>query len=177
MSLSKKKSRGESPNEEFENEFYNSNLSKSPDNNKIKNNYCVFDKTKLLGNNNIITQIYSKNKENKLKSFNLNYYNIITQLGQGNFGKIYLVENDKGELFSMKKIILSEELDLEDRIKEYNLCYNLKKRLSFTTCYHIFFKAGSRTFKHSNQPYKAYITDFTSCRVTLTLHCAIALTR
>ena len=127
--LSKKKSRGESPNEEFENEFYNSNfslLSKSPDNNKVKNNYCVFDKTKLLGNNNIITQIYSKNKENKLKSFNLNDYNIITQLGQGNFGKIYLVENDKGELFSMKKIILSEELDLEDIIKEYNLCYNLK---------------------------------------------------
>ena len=26
----------------------------------------------------------------------------------------------------MKKIILSEELDLEDIIKEYNLCYNLK---------------------------------------------------
>ena len=35
-------------------------------------------------------------------------------------------ETSKGEVYSMKKIFLSEELDLEDIIREYRLCYKLK---------------------------------------------------
>jgi hypothetical protein len=55
-----------------------------------------------------------KNSDNdELKEFNFNDYKIITQLGQGTFGKIYLVQDKNNELFSMKKIILSEELDVQ----------------------------------------------------------------
>jgi serine/threonine protein kinase len=63
--------------------------------------------------------------ENKLKQFNFNDYTIITQLGQGSFGKIYLVKDSKGNIFSMKKLLLSEELDVKSVINEYNMCYNL----------------------------------------------------
>jgi serine/threonine protein kinase len=62
----------------------------------------------------------------ELKEFNFNDYKIITQLGQGTFGKIYLVQNKTNELFSMKKIILSEELDVQSVINEYKMCQKLK---------------------------------------------------
>ena len=63
---------------------------------------------------------------NELKEFNFNDYKIITQLGQGTFGKIYLVQDKNNELFSMKKIILSEELDVQTVINEYKMCQRLK---------------------------------------------------
>ena len=62
----------------------------------------------------------------ELKEFNFNDYKIITQLGQGTFGKIYLVQDKNNELFSMKKIILSEELDVHSVINEYRMCQKLK---------------------------------------------------
>ena len=112
-------------------------LSKSPgqENNKLKNNYFVIDKNKDFEKNDLIKSdvFINKNKDlkdyeldNELKPFNFNDFTIITQLGQGTFGKIYLVQNSKGEVYSMKKIFLSEELDLEDIIREYRLCYKLK---------------------------------------------------
>ena len=65
-------------------------------------------------------------KEDELKEFNFEEYKIITQLGQGTFGKIYLVQDKSKQLFSMKKIILSEELDVQSVIKEYRMCYKIK---------------------------------------------------
>ena len=81
--------------------------------------------------NNIIQNIGTNIKINKeeneeLKEFNFDEYKIITQLGQGTFGKIYLVQNKKGEAFSMKKIVLSEELDVQSVINEYKMCHKLK---------------------------------------------------
>ena len=64
--------------------------------------------------------------DDELKEFNFNDYKIITQLGQGTFGKIYLVQDKNNELFSMKKIILSEELDVQSVINEYIMCQKLK---------------------------------------------------
>ena len=65
-------------------------------------------------------------ENNGLKDFNINDYKVITQLGQGTFGKIYLVQDKNNELFSMKKIILSEELDVQSVINEYKMCQKLK---------------------------------------------------
>ena len=65
-------------------------------------------------------------QEDQLKEFKFENYSIITQLGQGTFGKIYLVEDQSKNIFSMKKIILNEELDLECIIKEYQLAHRLK---------------------------------------------------
>ena len=64
--------------------------------------------------------------DDELKTFNFEEYKIITQLGQGSFGKIYLVQNSKNELFTMKKLVYSEELDVQTVIKEYRMCYKLK---------------------------------------------------
>jgi serine/threonine protein kinase len=47
-------------------------------------------------------------------------------LGQGTFGKIYLVQGLKKQLFSMKKIVLSEELVVQSGIKEYKIYYKIK---------------------------------------------------
>ena len=66
------------------------------------------------------------NTEDELKIFNFEEYKIITQLGQGSFGKIYLVQNANNELFTMKKLVYSEELDVQTVIKEYRMCYKLK---------------------------------------------------
>ena len=76
----------------------------------------------------IIDKINKKtnNEEDKLKEFDFEEYKIITQIGQGTFSKIYLVQNKNGEPFSMKKIILSEELDVKSVINEYQMCYQLK---------------------------------------------------
>ena len=46
-------------------------------------------------------------------------------MGQGTFGKIYLVQDKNNQLFSMKKIILSEELDVQSVINEYKMCQKL----------------------------------------------------
>lgn len=86
----------------------------------------------LLVNSPIMTQnainIHNNNNNspNQLKEFNFQDYQIITQLGQGTFGKIYLVEDKNKNIFSMKKIILNEELDLEGIIKEYQLAHRLQ---------------------------------------------------
>ena len=95
------------------------NSSNSKDKNKINQNNNV---NHLKESNN------SKDKENQdeLKVFNFEEYKIITQLGQGSFGKIYLVQNANNELYTMKKLIYSEELDVQAVIKEYKMCYKLK---------------------------------------------------
>ena len=89
------------------------------------NSIKEFDNEK---NKNNVNKENSNNlsEENELKEFNFNDYKIITQLGQGTFGKIYLVQDKKNELFSMKKIILSEELDVHSVINEYKMCQKLK---------------------------------------------------
>ena len=94
------------------------NLLKSFDNNsrEIRKN--------IKSNNNSV--ISNENEEDELKEFNFDEYKIITQLGQGTFGKIYLVQDKAKQLFSMKKIVLSEELDVQSVIKEYRMCYKIK---------------------------------------------------
>lgn len=125
----------------------NKNIDKSPSVNKIdysssNNNHSrlmtspgkpINLNTDLLINSPIMKQTainmhntQMKVNENQLKEFNFSDYQIITQLGQGTFGKIYLVEDKNKNIFSMKKIILSEELDLEGIIKEYQLAHRLQ---------------------------------------------------
>ena len=67
-----------------------------------------------------------KEEEDELKTFNFDEYKIITQLGQGSFGKIYLVQNSEKQLFTMKKLVYSEELDVQAVLKEYKMCYKIK---------------------------------------------------
>ena len=76
-------------------------------------------------NNNISNGLKDYN-ENDIKQFNFDEYKIITQLGHGTFSKIYLVQDKNKNLFSMKKIILSDEIDVDSVIKEYKMCSTYK---------------------------------------------------
>ena len=67
----------------------------------------------------------SEVKENvnefKINSFNIQDYTIITQIGEGTFGKIYLVEDKFKNYFSLKKIIANDEFESEAFEQEYEL--------------------------------------------------------
>ena len=108
-------------NKELRKIKYNINKTTTNEN----NNSILKEDSKDKNNNVIITQNTS-NEEDELKIFNFEEYKIITQLGQGSFGKIYLVQNSKNELFTMKKLVYSEELDVQTVIKEYKMCYKIK---------------------------------------------------
>ena len=95
-----------------------------------KENKNIIKNTKIKKNkneeDNSLEVKEEEKEEDELKSFNFDEYKIITQLGQGTFGKIYLVQDNSKQLFSMKKIVLSEELDVQSVIKEYRMCYKIK---------------------------------------------------
>jgi hypothetical protein len=57
----------------------------------------------------------------KLKEFNCDDFKPITMIGEGSFGKIYLVEDKYKNQFSMKKIFANDELELETFTQEYEL--------------------------------------------------------
>ena len=63
---------------------------------------------------------------NNLFNLNSNNYKNIRILGQGSYGKIYLVEDIKTkERFAMKKLILDDKLDLSDNQDEYSMIKNI----------------------------------------------------
>ena len=104
---------------------YNLSIStRDPKNQDSKNNK-ISENSKNILNYFLTKKEYNWSIEKKeLKKFDINEYNIITQLGQGSFGKIYLAKDSKNKIFSIKKILLSEELDVKSVIEEYNMCYN-----------------------------------------------------
>jgi hypothetical protein len=53
--------------------------------------------------------------------FNCDDFNILAQIGEGTYGKIYLVEDSNKNRFSMKKIFANNEEEFESFIKEYEL--------------------------------------------------------
>ena len=102
---------------------YNKNTHKSSKIEEKEKEETPKEKEKEIDSNNLNNE---ENEEDELKTFDFDEYKIITQLGQGSFGKIYLVQNSKNELFTMKKLVYSEELDVQSVIKEYKMCYKLK---------------------------------------------------
>ena len=114
---------------------YNLSLSNSNQNiqlyknNKIRLNYNTNETEKNITNYFIpkkeINKPNSSKNKKELKKFDINDYTIITQLGQGSFGKIYLARDSQKNIYSIKKILLSEELDVKTVLAEYNMCYNL----------------------------------------------------
>ena len=86
-------------------------------------------KVQSLNNINICKNIFpisKNNSQDNLGEFNFDDYSILSQIGEGTFGKIYLVKDKKGKLFSMKKLLISDEIDYHNIIKEYKLCHSLK---------------------------------------------------
>ena len=66
------------------------------------------------------------NQQQEVKAFDSNYYKIIRLIGKGTYGEIYLVQDPKTLAFyALKKIIISDALELKDNQEEYKLTWKL----------------------------------------------------
>ena len=71
-------------------------------------------------------QLFNNQEQLELKTFDSNYYKIIRQIGKGTYGEIYLVQDPKTlGLYALKKIIISDSLELKDNEEEYKLTWKL----------------------------------------------------
>ena len=61
-----------------------------------------------------------------LKNFDIDDYNIVKQIGEGTFGKIFEVEDKYHRHFAMKKLICNSLKEIELLKKEYEFLYNFK---------------------------------------------------
>ena len=70
-------------------------------------------------------QINNNNTHQTLPIFNSDHYKIISQIGEGTFGKIYQVEDKFHKKFAMKKILANSLDEIKAFENEYNLILNL----------------------------------------------------
>jgi len=69
---------------------------------------------------------FYNNQDIEMKTFDSNYYKIIRPIGKGTYGEIYLVQDPKTlALFALKKIVISDALELKDNQEEYKLTWQL----------------------------------------------------
>ena len=134
-------------NKDSENNNYNKQKQNiiNNDKNEKNNNNKIYNKSDIYKNNNnkkeeeynkneikeeqenkndIKQEPVAKNEQNTYTqiSINSNNYKNILILGQGSYGKIYLVEDTKTkEQYAMKKLILGDKLELRDNQDEYNM--------------------------------------------------------
>ena len=59
--------------------------------------------------------------EEEKKKFDVNDYKIKEQIGEGSFGKIFKVESQEGKYYAMKKIVATNQSDIEDLQHEYDI--------------------------------------------------------
>ena len=78
-------------------------------------NICVEEYHKKLSKNN------SLNKH----ELNIDNYNILKQIGQGSFGKIFEVEDKYHNHFALKKLIVNSKKEVEIIQKEYDILFSL----------------------------------------------------
>lgn len=62
-----------------------------------------------------------------IDKFNIEDYKIIKQIGEGSFGKIFLVETKLKQQFALKKILASNEKEIMNLRHEYNVLMSLQK--------------------------------------------------
>ena len=113
-----------------------------------KNGKSNINNINNINNLNIKNGIYTK-KENintiNLNSYNSSYeinsnnYKNIGVLGQGSYGKIYLVEDIyTKEQYAMKKIIVGDELELKDNEDEYNMIMQISSTYPDLNIIHVY---------------------------------------
>jgi hypothetical protein len=106
-------------------DYYANNL-----NNKKQNHIKNIQINKVIENiddNNKNDDIESPQDFNNfaINTFKSDDYNIIRQIGEGTFGKIYEVEDANHKKFAMKKLIASSEEEINSLLNEYKIVYNL----------------------------------------------------
>ena len=123
-------------------------------NNKIYNKYDIYKnnynninnkKEEVKDEKEIKNEIKKepavKNEQNTYTQITINSdnYKNIRILGQGSYGKIYLVENTTTkEQFAMKKLILGDKLELRDNQDEYNMIMQITSSCPELNIIHVF---------------------------------------
>ena len=76
----------------------------------------------------IIEHKEEKDKNNNFeKNFNVNGYIIKSQIGEGSFGKIFLVESKLNhKIYALKKIVAATKKDIQSLQHEYKLIFKNK---------------------------------------------------
>ena len=120
-----------------ENNIFKNNKIIKNNNNKIERKEKEV-KILLKGNDNILKEIEKIRQEkknklispiseiNKSSNFNSDDFNILRQIGQGSFGKIFEVEDKYHRHFALKKIIAYSLKEVEIIKTEYNILYSLQ---------------------------------------------------
>ena len=91
---------------------------------KLNNNSRIKNDSLCLCNNSTKNQLLNNKKDSII--FNENDYKILTQLGEGTFGKIYLVEDINKNRFCLKKIFSPDERNCDKMIEEYLFMSKIK---------------------------------------------------
>ena len=96
-------------------------------NNKIPIPFKLPNSTKNISKYNLYNQIkLARNQlEENSKKFNLDDYNIISQIGEGTYGKIYQVEGPNKKKYALKKILTNSENDIKTIESEYKILNDL----------------------------------------------------
>ena len=76
-------------------------------------------------NTNININVYKPNMSIEEVGFKSDNYNIIKQIGEGTFGKIYCVEDKNKNKFAMKKILANAKVEIDALEKEYKIINSL----------------------------------------------------
>ena len=98
---------------------------KSPiKNSPSRNDSNINESPKINDNQNInIYRVNSNNSEEII--FKADDYNIIKQIGEGTFGKIYYVEDKNKKQYAMKKILANAQVEIDALEKEYKMLNSL----------------------------------------------------
>ena len=126
----------------------NSDEKKNLENEKIENR--KFDDLKINNNKNnngfnkeiIINDINNiyKNEKNMIPLFNLEDYEIISQIGETKKSKIYCVKKKNDNIFyTLKKRYIISKKDLDNYIHLYKIQYSLSNILYITKVYGIYY--------------------------------------
>ena len=94
---------------------------------RFKKNLCK-NKSKIDVTKNIFEKEINKIK--MLKDFNVTDYKIIKKIGQGSFGQIFMVKDDKNRKYALKKIIGSSEKEIKSLKQEYQILYDIQSNLN-----------------------------------------------
>ena len=128
-SISNKTNNTNNSNTTTNNSNTTTNNSNNVINNTISNQTNNSTNTNNSSNQNVIENKQSENKiiEKKIiqNKFNSDDYNIITQIGEGTFGKIYKVEGKNKIKYAMKKILANSLTEINALQNEYEMLLSL----------------------------------------------------
>ena len=149
--INNNKEEKQQPKNEIKPEISNKNDIKTEINNQSEKNDEINNKNEIKPESEISNDI----KPYAQITINSNNYKNIRVLGQGSYGKIYLVEDTKTkEQYAMKKLILGDQLELRDNQDEFNMIMQITSTYPELNIIHVI---GTETKNFDDYNYVFYV--------------------